>query len=131
MTSDAPLLFVPVGDNPARPFGMGAKDRACRLATNAGFECAETVADERPALLASMAYGWDPAWIKEMRNRPRSVLTLGGKPVMEVAHCLNGGARRVLRVAHQPREASQGVDDQQPSTDAARETGGALDHRGP
>jgi len=82
MTSDAPLLFVPVGDNPARPFGMGAKDRACRLATNAGFECAETVAHERPALLASMAYGWDPAWIKEMRNRPRSVLTLGGKPVM-------------------------------------------------
>ena len=82
MTSDAPLLFVPVGDNAARPFGLDAKDRACRLATNAGFECAEIAAVERPVLLASMAYGWDPAWIKEMRNRPRSVLTLGGKPVL-------------------------------------------------
>ena len=82
MTSDAPLLFVPVGENAARPFGLDAKDRACRLATNAGFECAETAAVERPVLLASMAYGWDPAWIKEMRNRPRSVLTLGGKPVL-------------------------------------------------
>jgi phosphatidylglycerophosphate synthase len=29
-----------------------------------------------------MAYGWDPAWLKEMRNRPRTVLTLGGKPVL-------------------------------------------------
>ena len=82
MTSDAPLLFVPVGENAARPFGLDAKDRACRLATNAGFECAEIAAVERPVLLASMAYGWDPAWIKEMRNRPRSVLTLGGKPVL-------------------------------------------------
>jgi phosphatidylglycerophosphate synthase len=29
-----------------------------------------------------MAYGWDPAWLKAMRSRPRSVLTLSGKPVM-------------------------------------------------
>ena len=29
-----------------------------------------------------MAYGWDPAWLKEMRGRPRTVLTLGGKAVM-------------------------------------------------
>ncbi len=82
MASETPLLFVPVGDNPARPFGMGARDRACRLASNAGFECAEAAPPGRSALFASMAYGWDPAWLKEMRNRPRSVLTLGGKPVM-------------------------------------------------
>src|SRR6478672_6073481 len=82
MASETPLLFVPVGDNPARPFGMGARDRACRLASNAGFECAEAAPRGRSALFASMAYGWDPAWLKEMRNRPRSVLTLGGKPVM-------------------------------------------------
>jgi phosphatidylglycerophosphate synthase len=82
MASEPPLLFVPVGDNPARPFGMDAKARACRLATNAGFECADAAQPGRAALLASMAYGWDPAWLKEMRNRPRAVLTLGGKPVM-------------------------------------------------
>jgi phosphatidylglycerophosphate synthase len=82
MADDPPLLFVPVGDNRARPFGMEAKERACRLATNADLECADTPQPGRAALLASMAYGWDPAWLKEMRNRPRSALTLGGKPVM-------------------------------------------------
>ena len=29
-----------------------------------------------------MAYGWDPAWLKALGAKPRSVLTLGGKPVM-------------------------------------------------
>jgi phosphatidylglycerophosphate synthase len=88
MASDAPLLFVPVGSNPARPFGMDATARACRLAANAGFECADVDQPGRAALLASMAYGWDPAWLKEMRNRPRTVLTLGGKPVL--AHVPEG-----------------------------------------
>jgi phosphatidylglycerophosphate synthase len=82
MSSEPPLLFVPVGSNAARPFGMDARDRACRLATNAGFECADAVRPERAALLANMAYAWDPAWLKAMRSRPRTVLTLGGKPVL-------------------------------------------------
>ena len=82
MASDLPLLFVPVGENAARPFGMAARVRACRLATNAGFECVDAAQAGRAALIASMAYGWDPAWIREMRNRPQTVLTLGGKPVM-------------------------------------------------
>ena len=80
--AETPLLFIPVGDNAARPFGMAAKDRACRLATNAGFECAEEPIAGRSALLASMGYGWDPLWLKEMRARPNSVLTLVGKPVL-------------------------------------------------
>ncbi|MFL5169801.1 MAG: CDP-alcohol phosphatidyltransferase family protein [Microvirga sp.] len=82
MSSETPLLFVPVGTNPARPFGMDATARACRLATNAGFECADEPMPGRPALIASMGYGWDPAWLKAMRSRPRTVLTLGGKPVL-------------------------------------------------
>src|SRR4051794_24643355 len=82
MPSDAPILFVPVGSNAARPFGMDASERACRLASNAGLECADDVQPRRAALLASMAYAWDPAWLKAMAGRPRSVLTLGGKPVM-------------------------------------------------
>jgi phosphatidylglycerophosphate synthase len=82
MASETPLLFVPVGSNAARVFGMDARDRACRLATNAGFECADTVSDGRPVLLASMGYAWDPAWLKAMRGRPGAVLTLGGRPVM-------------------------------------------------
>src|SRR2546430_1822203 len=88
MAEDAPLLFVPVGSNSARPFGMDAGERACRLAANPGFECADAVEVGRAALMASMAYGWDPAWLKEMRGRPRTVLTLGGKPVL--AHVPQG-----------------------------------------
>src|SRR5690348_9122552 len=82
MVSDLPLLFIPVGDNDARPFGMEARERACRLATNAGLECADEPADGRAALIAGMAYAWDPAWLRELATRPRSVLTLGGKAVM-------------------------------------------------
>ena len=82
MAGDTKLLFVPVGFNPARPFGMDARDRACRLATNAGFDCADHPEQGRAALISSLAYAWDPAWLKGMRSRPGVVLTLGGKPVL-------------------------------------------------
>jgi len=82
MASEAPLLFVPVGTNAARPFGIEARDRACRLATNAGFDCAEAPQPGRAMLLASMRYAWDPAWLKAMRARPGTMLTLGDEPVM-------------------------------------------------
>jgi phosphatidylglycerophosphate synthase len=88
MPSEPRLLFVPVGRNAARPFGMDARDRACRLATNAGFESTEAVQPDRAALLANMAYAWDPVWLKAMRSRPRTVLTFGGKPVL--AHVPEG-----------------------------------------
>ena len=82
MADDTKLLFVPVGSNPARPFGMEAKDRACRLAANAGFDCADAPGKGRAALISSLGYAWDPAWLKAMRSRPGVVLTLNGKPVM-------------------------------------------------
>src|SRR5215218_6894574 len=78
---DAPL-FVPTGANPARPFGMDARERACRLATNAGFECAEAAAASRPAIVASLDFAWDPAWLKAIRDRPRTALTWRGETVM-------------------------------------------------
>ena len=77
MASDAPLLFVPVGSNSARPFGMEARERVRRLATNAGLEFADAPGEDRAVLLASMAYAWDPAWLKAIRARPGTVLTLG------------------------------------------------------
>jgi phosphatidylglycerophosphate synthase len=76
------MQFVPVGSNEARLFGMDARTRACRLAANAGFECAEMQQPGRAVLLASMDYAWDPAWLKGMRSRPETILTLGGKPVL-------------------------------------------------
>jgi phosphatidylglycerophosphate synthase len=102
MADEASPLFVALGSNRARPFGMDARERACRLATNAGFECADHGQAGRTVLLGSLEYAWDPAWLKAMRSRPRTVLTLGGKPVMahvpggenwpEVARAIEGGA---------------------------------------
>ena len=89
MASAPPLLFVPVGSNAARLFGMDARTRACRLAANAGFECADAVEAGRATLIASLDYAWDPAWLTEFAGRPSSVLMIGGKPVL--AHVPVGG----------------------------------------
>lgn len=96
MSGERPLLFVPVGKNAARPFGMDARERACRLATNAGLECAEGIEPGRAILLASMRYAWDPAWLAAMGTRPRTILTLAGEPVM--AH-VEAGSNAVAAAA--------------------------------
>ena len=88
--SEEKLLFVAVGDNPARAFGMSARERARRLATNAGFEWSEEPVEGRPAVLADLAFAWDPAWLKAIAARPRTVLMLGGRPVL--AHAKADGA---------------------------------------
>jgi phosphatidylglycerophosphate synthase len=82
MPRDAPILFVTIGSNSARPFGMDAREQACRLASKAGLECSDGVQPGRAAVLTSMAYAWDPAWLKTLRERPRTALALSGKPVM-------------------------------------------------
>ncbi len=102
MASEQPLIFVPVGNNGARPFGMEARERACRLAANAGFECADAPPDGRPALLASLNYAWDPAWLKAMRSRPATILTRGDEPVM--VH---------VPADRNPAEAEAGLEDRQ------------------
>ena len=84
MDDDSRLLFIPLGTSGARLFGLDATERACRLAVNAGFD---TIGDRQPgrgALLANMAFAWDPAWLKLVAARRNCVLTLGGEPV--IAH---------------------------------------------
>ena len=103
MASEPPLLFVPIGRNAARPFGMDARERACCLAVNARMECADAPIQGRPALLASMRYGWDPAWLKAMRGQPGAMLTVGGEPVM--IHVPAGGNAAA---------AAAGLEDHQP-----------------
>lgn len=103
MASEPPLLFVPVGRNAARPFGTDARERACRLARNAGFEPADAPVEGRAVLLASMRYGWDPAWLKAMRERPGTMLTHAGEPVMaHVAAGENAAAAAAGLEDHQP-----------------------------
>ena len=77
-------LFVPVGSNEARIFGLSAEERACRLAANAGFECANAVESGRGAILANMGFVWDPAWLKMIADRPGQVVVRRGEAV--VAH---------------------------------------------
>jgi phosphatidylglycerophosphate synthase len=108
MPTEPPLLFVPVGSNPARLFGMDARTRACRLAANAGFECADAIATGRGALVASLDFAWDPAWLKAMAARPASVLTLGGRPVL--AHVPAGAAIDAEAMARGDLTALRGLE---------------------
>jgi phosphatidylglycerophosphate synthase len=82
MASEPSLQFVSVGSNAARLFGMSAEERANRLAANAGLEPASAADPNRPALLASVDFAWDPAWLRALRDRSRTALTLGGNAVM-------------------------------------------------
>jgi phosphatidylglycerophosphate synthase len=81
-------VFVAIGSNPVRVFALDSRERACRLAGNAGFDCAGSVSADRPAILANMDFAWDPAWLKLMAGQPASVLMHGARPVL--AH-LPGG----------------------------------------
>lgn len=91
------LSFFSVGDNPARVFGLDAKERACRLASNAGFECVDALPASGGVLLASLEYAWDPAWLKLLGGRQDSVLLHDGKPVL--AHARAGGPAEDARKA--------------------------------
>jgi phosphatidylglycerophosphate synthase len=82
VSGDPRPLFVPVGANPARLFGLDAEARARRLATEAQLESGQTVERGRPAILADLAYAWDPAWLAAIAARPGSVLTLAGRAVL-------------------------------------------------
>ena len=90
-------LFLPVGSNPARLFGLDSKERACRLASNAGLHCGDVRQPDRAAILANMAYAWDPAWLKTMAARPATVLTYRGEPVL--AHVAAGADASAVEAA--------------------------------
>jgi phosphatidylglycerophosphate synthase len=98
MSESETPLFVPLGDNPARVFALDAHMRACRLAGKAGLECADEPAPDRPAILASLSYAWDPVWLRLLLERPGSVLLLHGKPVLAHAPAAeaNGAAEAIL-----------------------------------
>lgn len=75
-------LFVPVGHNDAQVFSLDARTRACRLAGKAGMERADRPEPDRPALLANLAYAWDPAWLRMIAGTADCVLLLDGEPVL-------------------------------------------------
>ena len=74
--------FVPVGDNPARVFGLDAETRARRLAAKVGLDCASAARPGATVILADLDFAWDPTWLKAIVERPGSVLMLGTRAVL-------------------------------------------------
>jgi phosphatidylglycerophosphate synthase len=93
MTSDEPApakpLFVTVGENPARPFGMDSAERARALAVKAGLEPAAEHQSGRSTLYADLSWAWDPEWLVALAESPGSVLAKDGHAVL--AHVPIGG----------------------------------------
>ena len=105
MASEPKPSFVPVGSNPARLFGMDARTRACRLAENIGLPCADSASGD--AVLASMDFAWDPAWLREIARRPGSALVKDGRPVLvHVTDAASAAAALVAIQSGQPLEGA-------------------------
>jgi len=102
----SPPLFITVGANPVRLFGLDSAERAHRLAGKAGLESAERAEPSRNAILASMDFAWDPAWLKYMASRPASVLTHRGEPV--IAHVPAEGDFQAVEAAMLGSDGSLG-----------------------
>ena len=79
MTTDAPdplrPIFVTVGANDARVFGMAAAERARALAAKAGIELADAPVLGRASIVADLAYTWDPAWLSEIVSAGRGSIS--------------------------------------------------------
>jgi phosphatidylglycerophosphate synthase len=86
MTSDVPAgdkpLFVTVGDNPARAFGMGAAERANALAIKARLDPADSALPDRSVIYDDLDWAWDPEWLVALRDAPGSLLVKDGHPVL-------------------------------------------------
>jgi phosphatidylglycerophosphate synthase len=107
--------FHPVGANPVRIFGLDADERACRLASNAGFECTNELPKAGGVLLANLDYAWDPAWLKLIGGRPNSLLMANGEPVL--GHTSAGGSAERVEQAMLGKGASlDGLEQIDPGT---------------
>ena len=110
MTNDAPAnpqpLFVTVGDNPARAFGMSAAERAHALAIKAKLKPAAEAEPGRSTVYADLNWAWDPEWLIALADMPGGVLTKEGHPVL--AHVPAGGDPGAAIAAMLAGQAYQG-----------------------
>ncbi|WP_294174563.1 CDP-alcohol phosphatidyltransferase family protein [uncultured Sphingomonas sp.] len=74
--------FLTIGNTDARLFGQPARERAERLAANAGLSVVGGLPSAGPVLLGNLAYAWDPAWLKELARRPGTALVKSGVAVL-------------------------------------------------
>ena len=64
------MLFRPRRRQSGAAVRLDARDRACRLATNAGLNAREKQPNRASTLLANLDYAWDPAWLKAIARQP-------------------------------------------------------------
>ena len=101
-TASGGPLFITVGDNPARAFGMSAEDRARALAAKAGLQSAEAAEPGRATLYADLDWAWDPEWVAALAKTPGEMLTKDGHPIL-VHVPADGDPARVHGGADRPR----------------------------
>ncbi len=94
-------LFVAVGDNPARAFGMAAAERANALGIKAGMDPATVPDPARATVLADMDFAWDPAWARAIAQRPATALVKDGRAVL--VHLIAGADVEPIAAAMRER----------------------------
>ena len=98
-------VVIPIGDNATPIWGMSARERLRRIAAQArlGFD--------QPAgggaILANLAFAFDPAWIPFLLARPGTVVTRDGRPVL--AHCADAEQQNAVASAMRSGTAIEGV----------------------
>lgn len=96
VTTNTPPV-VAIGENPTLIWGMTARERLRRIAA-----AQKLSLQEQPgaaALIASLRFAFDPAWVPHLVARPGTVLTREGAPVL--AHAVNEAQRAAVTAAMQ------------------------------
>lgn len=107
MTDTATPAMIPIGDNTTPIWGMSAAERLRRIA--AQYRLPVDTQAEGVAIVANLAFAFDPAWIPWLRARPGTVVTHDGIPVL--AHCIWSDQRAAVTAAmrsNQPLAATDG-----------------------
>ncbi|RIA36633.1 phosphatidylglycerophosphate synthase [Hephaestia caeni] len=96
----AAAAILPIGDNPTLLWGMTARERLRRIA--AAHKLAFDAAAPGNVLLASLDYVFDPAWVAHLADKPGTVVTRDGVPVL--AHVATDAQGSAVIAAMQARK---------------------------
>lgn len=96
MSNTPALAILAIGENSTPLWGMSARERLRRIAVQNKLVFTGPNED-RPAILANLAFAFDPVWIPWLKGHPGSVVTRDGIPVL--AHCVSAAQREKIERA--------------------------------